>query len=139
MQEPGRPAAGQHIAVKSVVRAVHLVSFALRQAAEAGVPLERLVELTGWEVDLVREGLERPSPEPTLVARLAAPGTDARMVAQAAATFEATSRLQDLMQRVLDDLDDETWSPAPADLDDLYDRLETAWRSWRQGLGRQGA
>jgi hypothetical protein len=39
---------------------------------------------------------------------------------------------------VLADVEDETWSPAPADLDELYDRLETEWRSWRQGLGRQG-
>jgi hypothetical protein len=24
-----------------------------------------------------------------------------------------------------------------ADLDDFHDRLETAWRSWREGLQRQ--
>ena len=34
MQELGRPEAGQHVSVKSVGRAVHLVSFALRRAAE---------------------------------------------------------------------------------------------------------
>ena len=49
MQEPGRPESGQHVAVKAVGRAVHLVVFALRHAAESGVPLERLVELTGWD------------------------------------------------------------------------------------------
>ncbi|HKF90813.1 MAG TPA: hypothetical protein VKC52_04970 [Acidimicrobiia bacterium] len=52
--------------------------------------------------------------------------------------FEATTRLRGLTQRVLADVDDEAWSPAPAELDALYDRLESAWRSWRQGLGRQG-
>jgi len=138
MQELGRPEAGQHVAVKAVGRAVHLVSFALKHAAEAGVSFERLVELTGWESDLVREGLERAAPEPRFVARLAPAGADANAVAQAAATFEATARLQGLTQRVLADVDDEAWSPAPADLDDLHERLETAWRSWRQGLGRQG-
>ena len=59
MQELGRPESGQHVAVKAVGRAVHLVSFALRHAAECGVPLERLVELTGWEPDLVSEALAR--------------------------------------------------------------------------------
>jgi len=63
---------------------------------------------------------------------------DARAAAQAAAMFEATTRLRGLTQRVLADVDDEAWSPAPAELDALYDRLESAWRSWRQGLGRQG-
>src|SRR5919205_1827907 len=85
MQEPGRPEAGQHIAVKSVGRAVHLVSFALKRAAQVGVPFERLVEFTGWEPDLVREGLELELPEPRFVARLSPAGTDARAVAQAAA------------------------------------------------------
>jgi len=62
MQQPGRPEAGQHVAVKVVGRAVHLVSFALKRAADAGVPFERLVELTAWEPDLVREGLARRFP-----------------------------------------------------------------------------
>jgi hypothetical protein len=140
MRELGRPEAGQHVSVKSVGRAVHLVSFALRRAAEAGVPFERLVELTGWEPDLVREGLERVVPEPWFVARLAPPGVDARAVAQAAAAFDALARLQDLTQRVLADLDREAGtssSAAPTDLDDLHDRWETAWRSWREGLASQ--
>jgi hypothetical protein len=57
MQELGRPEAGQHVAVKAVGRAVHLVIFALRHAAESGVPAARLVELTGWEPQLVEEAL----------------------------------------------------------------------------------
>jgi hypothetical protein len=53
MQEPGRPESGQHVAVQAVGRAVQLVVFALRHAADTGVPLERLVELSGWEPQLV--------------------------------------------------------------------------------------
>jgi hypothetical protein len=139
MQELGRPEAGQHVAIKSVGRAVHLVSYALRRAAAADVPFERLVELTGWEPDLVRDGLERV-PEPRVIARLAPAGVDPRAVAQAAAGFEAISRLHELTQRLLADVEldlaVEAPSPlAPADLEDLHHRLETAWRSWRQGLG----
>jgi hypothetical protein len=140
MQEPGRPESGQHVAVKSVGRAVHLVSFALKRAAEADVPFERLVELTGWEPDLVREGLEQAVPAPQFVARLAPAGADARAVAQAAAAFEAITRLRGLTERVLADLDGEAraWSPpAPADVDDLHNRLEAAWRSWRRELARR--
>jgi hypothetical protein len=140
MRELGRPEAGQHVAVKAVGRAVHLVSFSLKRAAEAGVSFERLVELTGWEPDLVREGLERGVTEPRFVARLAPAGAEARAVAQAAAAFEAITRLQDLTQRVLADAAGEAEASSPpsaAELDDLHDRLETAWRSWRQGLGRR--
>jgi hypothetical protein len=41
---------------------------------------------------------------------------------------------------MLADLDGEpqAWSPPPpADVDDLHNRLETAWRSWRHELGRR--
>ena len=140
MHELGRPETGQHIAVKAVGRAVHLVSFALRQAAERGVPLERLVELTGWEPALVREALAhapdpmRP-PAPSFVARLAPAGLDPGAVAQAAASVEATARLHALTQRILADVGDEGWPRAPADLVDLHERLDGEWRSWRQALG----
>jgi len=135
MAELGRPEAGQHVAVKAVGRAGQLVSFALMRAAEVGVAFERLVELTGWEPDVVRAGLERALPELRFVARLAPAGADAREVAEAAARFEATTRLHDLTQRVLADVDDEASSPAAAELNDLYDGLEGAWRAWRQGRG----
>jgi hypothetical protein len=141
MQELGRPEAGQHVAVKAVGRALQLVSFALKRAAEVGIPFERLVELTGWQPDLVREGLERAVPEPWFMARLAPAGTDLRAVAQAAAAFEALARLRTLAERVLADADaeaEEQALPTRADLDDLHDRLEAAWRSWRDGLQRQG-
>lgn len=140
MLEPGRPDAGQHVAIKAVGRAVHLVSYALRRAAGAGVPFEQLVVLTGWEPDLVREGLARPVPEPRVIARLAPAGVDAVAVARAAATFEAIRRLHELTQHVLADIhldpDVDAQSPlAPAELEDLHDRLELAWHTWRQGLG----
>jgi hypothetical protein len=134
MQELGRPERGQHVAVKAVGRAVHLVSFALRQAAGAGVPLERLAELTGWESELVSEAVAR-APDPLrppaqhFVAQLAPAGFDPGAVAQAAATAEATAHMQALTQRILADV--ETWSQAPADLVDLHERLDSAWRSWR--------
>jgi hypothetical protein len=140
MQELGRPESGQHVAVKAVGRAVHLVSFALRHAAECGVPLERLVELTGWEPELVSEALARAPdpmlpPSPDLVARLAPDVLDPGAVAQAAARVEATARLQALTQRILADVGNDAWSPAPADLVDLHERLDGEWRSWRQALG----
>src|SRR3954447_24058860 len=99
MRESGRPEAGQHVAVKAVGRAVQLVSFALRRAAEVGVAFERLVELTGWEPDVVRAGLEQGVTAPGFGARWAPPGADARAVARAAARFGATTRLRDLTQR----------------------------------------
>src|SRR3954468_2148424 len=141
MAQPGRPAAGQYVAIKVVGRAVGAVSFALKRADEAGVPFERLVELTGWEPDLVRAALEQPVPEPRVVARLTPPGVDARAVAQAAAGFAAIARLRELTQRILADVDlelgGEAQSPPGAeDLADLHDRLATAGRSWRRGPGR---
>jgi len=136
MQELGRPETGQHVAVKAVGRAVHLVTFALRHAAESGVPVERLAELTGWEPQLVNEALAR-APEPSFVARLAPAGLDPAAVARAAASVEATARLQVLTQRILADVGSDAWSPAPADLVDLHERLDSEWRSWRQALGRR--
>jgi hypothetical protein len=38
MQEPNRPEVGQHVAAKSVGRAVQLVSFGLERAAALGIP-----------------------------------------------------------------------------------------------------
>jgi hypothetical protein len=135
MREPGRPESGQHVAVKAGGRAVELVVFALRHAAQTGVPRERLLELTGWEGQLVDEALAR-TPDPRFIARLAPAGLDPDAVARAAAGIEATSRLQALTQRILADVGTEAWSPAATDLADLHDRLDREWRSWRNALGR---
>ena len=92
MAEPGRPEAGQYVAIKVVGRAVGAVTFALRRAAEADVPFDRLRELT----DRMRADVEL-----------------------------------DL------DLDGEARPPlGPEAVEDLHDRLEAAWHSWRHGLGR---
>ena len=137
MEELGRPEAGQHVAVKAVGRAVHLVSFALRHAAEAGVPRERLVELTGWEAELISATLARPPdpmrpPAASLVAQLAPAGLDPAAVAQATASAEATGRLQALMQHILAEAGNDPRSRMPADIVDLHARLDGAWRSWLQ-------
>ena len=136
MAQPGRSDAGRYVAVKAVGRAVGAVTFALKRAADGGVAFERLVELTGWEPDLVRAALEQPVPEPRVIARLTPPGVDARAVAQAAAGYEAISRLRELTERMLADLELELDGEArslrgPGALEDLHDRLQTAWRTWR--------
>jgi hypothetical protein len=137
MEAGGRPDAGQRAAVKAVGRALQLVAFVLQRAAGAGVTPERLGQLTAWDPELVREMLDR-RPEPALVTRIAPRGLDPAAVAQAAASFEAQQRLHALLDDMLADINDDAWSPAAADLDDPRERLESAWRSWRGALGRQG-
>jgi hypothetical protein len=129
----GLPESGRHAAAKAVGRAIQLLSFVLKRAADAGVGIDRLSELSGWEPELVRELLERP-PAPDFVSRVA-PKVDAATVVRAAASEDASQRLHQLSNAILADVDDEEWSPAAADLDDLHDRLETAWQAWRAGLG----
>jgi len=48
----------------------------------------------------------------------------------------AAARLRTLVERMLDDVGADDWTPAPADLDDLRDRLDHEWRVWRRELGR---
>jgi hypothetical protein len=136
IQVAGRSPSGRQTDTRALARGVQLVWFTLSRAAAAGVPFERLVELTGWDESLVREALAR-RPEPHDVARLTPEGLDPDAVAQAASSFEATTRLDALVASILADVGDPAWSPAAADLDDLCERLETAWRSWRHGLGRR--
>jgi hypothetical protein len=138
MQELGRPESGQHVAVKAVGRAVHLVSFALRHAADSGVPVQRLVELTRWDPQLVNVALAR-GPEPSVVARLAPAGLDPGAVAQAAASVAEITGLHTLARRVLADVGDDALTPA-ADLAVLHDRLEGEWQAWRREIeGRPSA
>jgi len=136
IQVGGRSPSSRQTATRALARGVQLVSFALGRAAAAGVPFERLVELTGWEEPLVRDALEH-GPELPVVARITPDGLDPDAVAQAASSFEATARLDALLASILADVGDPAWSPAAADLDDLCERVETAWRTWRQGLGRR--
>jgi hypothetical protein len=104
------------------------------------VPLERLAELTGWEPDVVRRGIETPS-EPAYVARLTPAGVDVRAVADASAALDAIERLRDLTRRILADVEAVAAAaptPAQADPADLHDRVEAAWHSWRHELARRG-
>jgi hypothetical protein len=65
---PNLPESGRHAAAKAVGRSLQLLAFVLRRAVDDGISVERLSELTGLDVDPVRELLERP-PEPELIAR----------------------------------------------------------------------
>ncbi len=131
MQQLGRPEAGQHVAAKAVDRAVRLVCFALKNASEAGIPTERLGELTEWDPGLVTEGLTKPD-DPQFVASLVPPDLDRSFAARTAAAVAATARLHDLTQEILAGVLDEAGSPPSADeLDELHDRLTTDWTDWR--------
>lgn len=138
MKPVDRSAVSEDAAIRALARGVQLVAFTLRQAAAAGVPLERLVELSGWDEELVRATLG-PGAHAPVVARVTPEGVDPQAVAQAAASFEGTARVEALLRAILADIGDAAWSPAGADLDDLADRMESVWRSWRQALGRPGA
>ena len=138
MKSVDRSAVSEEAAIRALARGVQLVAFTLRQAAAAGVPLERLVELSAWDEELVRATLGQ-GPQARMVARVTPEGVDPQAVAQASASFEATARVEAVLRAILADVGDAAWSPAGADLDDLADRIESLWRSWRQALGRQGA
>jgi hypothetical protein len=134
----GRPDQGRHAAATALARGVQLMAFTLTRAAAVGVPRERLVELTGGDAALVDDVLDR-GPDQSVMERLTPGGVDARAVAQAAASFEASVRVSAVVQTIMADVEDASWSPAAADLDDLADRLGDVWRQWRQALGRRDA
>ena len=137
MQESGRPEAGQHVAVKAVDRAVRLVCFALRRAAEAGIPTERLGELTGWQPERVAEGLARPD-DPRFVATLVPETLDRSQIAHTAAAVSATARIHALTQQILAGvLEEEAWTPSPDQLDELHGRLAAAWTEWQTATRRR--
>jgi hypothetical protein len=46
------------------------------------------------------------------------------------------ARIDQLLRRISADLIHAAWSPAPAELDDLHDRLEQQWDGWRRAQGR---
>ena len=138
MKSVDRSAVSEEAAIRALARGVQLVAFTIRQAAASDVPLERIVELSGWDGELVRATIGEGA-EARMVARVMPEGVDPQAVAQASASFEATARVEAVLRAILADVDDAAWSPAGADLDDLADRLESLWRSWRQALGRHGA
>ena len=91
----------------------------------------------------MREGLER-LPEPRVVARLAPAGVDAYAVARAAAVFESITRLHELSRRILAEVELDPAADAPSpfgseDLEALHDGLDSAWRTWRQGLSSRAS
>ena len=139
MQELGRPEAGQHVAVKAVDRAVQLVCFALRRGAAAGIPEERLVELTGWDPALVALGIEQID-EPQFVVRLVPAGLDRIDIAKTAAGVRVTAQIHDLADEILDHmLDERGGAPSPSDLEDLHRSLAATWTDWRARSGGAAA
>ena len=135
MQEPGRPDAGQVLALKAVDHAVRLVCFALRRGAAAGIPEERLVELTGWDPALVAQGLEQRDEE-RFVARLVPSGLDRAEIARTAAGVRATAEIHHLADEILDHmLDDRAGAPSPSDLEELHRSLTATWTDWRARSG----
>jgi hypothetical protein len=134
----GRSEQGRHAAATALARGVQLMAFTLTRAAAAGVPRERLVELTGGDASVV-DGVLDHGPDQRVVERLTPGGVDSRAVAQAAASFAASVRVGAVVQTILADVEDASWSPAAADLDDLAERLGDVWAQWRQALGRRDA
>src|ERR1700748_3546560 len=65
----GRPEQGRHAAATALARGVQVVAFTLTRAAAAGVPRERLVELSGGDAALVDDVLDRGT-DPSVAARL---------------------------------------------------------------------
>jgi hypothetical protein len=135
LAQGGRPASGETSALRALARGVQLVTYALRRAHAAGIDIERLAVVSGWEPEVVLEALDR-GPEPVL-ARAVPDNVDPDAVTRAAAALEALSHVEQLLRRISADVHDDSWSPAPAVLDALHDRLETQWQSWRGEVGRR--
>jgi hypothetical protein len=122
----GLPDSGRHAAGKAVGRSVQLLAFVLRRAVDHAVTFERLGELTGLDAEPLRQLLERP-PEPALIS--------AAEAARIAASLGALQRVQALLEAIRADAEAATGSAAAADLDELHDRLQEAWRGWPHGRG----
>jgi hypothetical protein len=134
MQVGDTESLGHRPAVRALARGLQLVSFTLQRAAAAGVPLDRLVELSGWDEATVRAALEG-GPESNVVARVAPGVDDAGAVAREAAGFEPTAQVEALLQRILVDVAGRGLASDGGEVDDLCERLEAAWRGWRDSLG----
>jgi len=132
---PGQP---QNAATAALARGAQLLTFTLTRAAAAGVSRERLAELVGGDGALV-DGVLGRGADVGVIARLTPVEADRQAVAQATAGFQASARVGAVAQAILADVEDQSWSPASADLDDLAERLQDVWREWRQRLGRGDA
>lgn len=113
-----------------------MLAFTLDRAAAAGIPRERLAEVIGADAALVDQMLDQ-GPEPGVVAQLAPGAIEPQAVARAAASFEASVRVGAVVEAIMADVEDRSWSPASPELDDLAERLNDVWRRWRQDLGRR--
>ena len=100
--------------------------------------MDRLVELTGWDPELVDEAVAR-APDPLrppasqFVARLAPAGLD-----PGACDHTSTSariRFVSSCSRAVASALAAACATAPAGLVDLHERLERDWRSWREVRG----
>ena len=127
----GRSAAGDSSAAAAVTRGAALVTFALRRAVAAGIDVDRLATISGWEPEVIAEALER-GPGSVLPADL-----DAALVTRSEATLDAIAELDQLLQRISSDIVDPDWAPAPVDLDELRDLLDQQWKAWRRRHGRR--
>lgn len=128
----------QHAAAAALARGVQLLAYTLTRGAAAGLSRERLVELVRGDAVLVDSVLD-DSPSTNLIDRLTPADIDRRAVAQATASFEASVRVGAVVQAIMADVEDPSWSPASPELDDLAERLGDVWRQWRHDLGRRDA
>jgi hypothetical protein len=134
----GRSDQGQRAAASALARGVQLLTFTVTRAAAAGLSRGRIAELIGGDAALVDDVLDR-GPDASVIERLTPAEVDRRAVAQATASFEASARVGAVVQAIMADIEDRSWSPASAELDDLAERLGDVWRQWRQDLGRRDA
>jgi hypothetical protein len=134
----GRSDQSQRRAAAALGRGVQLLTFTVTRAAATGLERERIAELIGSDGTLVDDMLDR-GPDASVIDRLTPAEVDRRAVAQATASFEASVRVGAVVQAIMADIEDRSWSPASADLDDLAERIGDVWRRWRQDLGRRDA
>ena len=129
----GRSAAGDTAAAAAVTRGAALVTYALRRAVAAGIDADRLTIVSGWDPETVRQALEH-GPGPALP-----PHVGAAAVTRSQATLDAIAELDRVLHHISADVVDPDWSPAPADLAELKERVEQQWREWRQRHGRSAS
>ncbi|HEX6026666.1 MAG TPA: hypothetical protein VFZ00_32005 [Solirubrobacter sp.] len=134
----GRSDHSQRSAAAALARGVQLLTFTVTRAAASGVERGRIAELIGGDAALVDDVLDR-GPDTSVIERLTPVVVDRREVVKATASFDASVRVGAVVQAIMADIEDRSWSPASTELDDLAERLSDVWRLWRQDLGRRDA